>query len=151
MQAKPPASSPSVSSRMSRQLRRDTQPELLVRRILHSRGVRYRIDTSPEPGLRCKADLVWRGLRLAVFIDGCFWHGCPEHATRPKANEAWWAHKLDANVQRDRRTDTELTSRGWTVMRFWEHEQPTTVADAICGTLVELRGAAKRPRQARRR
>ena len=124
---------------MSRQRRRDTQPELLVRRILHSRGVRYRVNSAPVPGLRTKADLVWKGLRLAVFIDGCFWHGCPEHATRPKANEAWWAEKLDTNVQRDRRTDRELTSRGWTVLRFWEHEQPETAADAICAALSELR------------
>ncbi len=149
MQARPPASSPSVRYRMSRQQRRDTQPEILVRRVLHSRGVRYRVDAVPEPGLRCKADLVWRGLRLAVFIDGCFWHGCPEHATRPKANEAWWAEKLDGNIQRDRRTDEELTSRGWTVLRFWEHEQPATVADSICATSAELRAAMKQPAQSR--
>lgn len=145
MQARPPASSPSVRTRMSRQQRRDTQPELLVRRILHSRGIRYRIDVAPESGLRCRADLVWRGLRLAVFIDGCFWHGCPEHATRPKANEAWWAKKLDGNVQRDRLNDSELASRGWKVLRFWEHERPAAVADAICATLAELRGATKCP------
>lgn len=136
---RPAASSASVQSRMSRQRRRDTQPELLVRRILHSRGIRYRVNSVPVLGLRTRADLVWKGLRLAVFIDGCFWHGCPEHATRPKANEAWWAEKLDTNVQRDRRTDRELTSRGWTVLRFWEHEQPETAADAICATLSELR------------
>lgn len=94
--------------------------------------------------MRCRADIVWRGLRLAVFIDGCFWHGCPEHATRPKANGAWWAEKLDGNIQRDRRTDAELTSRGWTVLRFWEHEQPAAVADAICATLTALRTTPER-------
>lgn len=124
---------------MSRQQRRDTEPELLVRRILHSRGVRYRVDTAPEPGLRCRADLVWRRLRLAVFVDGCFWHGCPEHATRPKANQAWWAQKLDANIARDRRIDAYLGNRGWTVMRFWEHEDPVAVADSICAQLSRLR------------
>lgn len=141
MPARPPASSPSVRIRMSKQQRRDTQPEVLVRRILHGRGVRYRIDVAPEPGMRCKADLLWRGLRLAVFIDGCFWHGCPDHATRPKANEAWWADKLDGNERRDRRTDLDLERLGWTVLRFWEHEEPSTVADAICSALEQLRAA----------
>lgn len=131
---------------MSRQRRRDTQPELLVRRILHSRGIRYRVNSAPVPGLRTKADLLWKGLRLAVFIDGCFWHGCPEHATRPKANEAWWAEKLEGNIHRDRRTDLELTNRGWTVLRFWEHEEPDASADAICTKLAELR-AKKRSAQ----
>ena len=125
---------------MSKQRRRDTAPELMVRRILFSRGVRYRVDARPEPDLRCKADIMWRGCRLVVFIDGCFWHGCPVHATRPKANEEWWARKLDGNVQRDRRIDAELTLRGWTVLRFWEHEDPSSVADAICIELATLRG-----------
>lgn len=141
---RPPASSPTVRARMSRQQRRDTKPELSVRRILHGRGIRYRVDAAPEIGMRCKADLLWRGLRLAVFIDGCFWHGCPEHATRPKANEVWWAEKLDGNIQRDRRTDAELTSLGWRVLRFWEHEPAESVADVICGVLAELRGPSDR-------
>lgn len=127
---------------MSRQRSSDTQPELLIRRILHSRGIRYRVNTVPECGLRCKPDIAWRGLRLAVFIDGCFWHSCPQHATRPKANEEWWAQKLDGNVQRDRRTDAELADRGWTVLRFWEHEEPGAVADAICVALAQLRQQA---------
>ena len=140
MSVRPPASSDQVRSRMSRQRRSGTQPELLVRQLLHARGIRYRVNAAPEQGLRCKADIVWRGLHLAVFIDGCFWHGCPNHATRPKANEEWWAQKLDANVARDRRTDSELAARGWTVLRFWEHEEPGAVADAICAKLVQLRG-----------
>lgn len=143
---RPAASSASVQSRMSRQRRRDTKPELLVRQTLHARGIRYRVNATPEPGMRCRADILWRGLRLAVFIDGCFWHGCPVHATRPKANGGWWAEKLDGNIQRDRRTDLELTNRGWTVLRFWEHERPSTCADAICTKLAELR-AVKRSAQ----
>lgn len=139
MSARPAASSVAVSGRMARQRRRDTTAELSVRRILHSRGIRYRVDVAPEPGMRCKADLCWRGLRLAVFIDGCFWHGCPVHATRPKANEAWWAQKLDGNALRDRRTDAALKELGWTVLRFWEHENPADVADEICWTLAALR------------
>lgn len=85
--------------------------------------------------MRTRADIAWRGLGLAVFIDGCFWHGCPEHATRPAANADWWAQKLDANIARDRRTDAALAQRGWTVRRFWEHQPPDAVADEI---MVEL-------------
>lgn len=141
MTARPVASSVSVRSRMSRQRRRDTQAEMLVRQLLHARGVRYRVDARPEPDLRCKGDILWRGLRLIVFIDGCFWHACPDHATSPRANGDWWASKLAENVRRDRRTDSELAARGWTVLRFWEHEEPAAVADAICARLDQLRGA----------
>lgn len=116
---------------MSKQKRRDTRAELLVRRELHSRGTRFRVDAKPEPDLRVRGDIVWRGLKLIVFIDGCFWHGCPDHATRPAANAEWWATKLDGNIARDRRTDAELRRRGWTVLRFWEHEEPSAVADQI--------------------
>jgi len=138
---RPAASSALVRSRMRNQRRRDTQPELAVRRILHSRGIRYRVDTRPESDLRCKADLVWKGLHLVIFIDGCFWHGCPTHATRPKANQDWWAKKLDGNMERDRRADAELGARGWKVLRFWEHERPEEVADVICGQLAVLRSS----------
>jgi DNA mismatch endonuclease (patch repair protein) len=139
--SRPAASSDSVRSRMSKQRRRDTQAELLVRQLLHARGIRFRVDAQPEPDYRCKADIMWKALHLIVFIDGCFWHGCPEHATRPRANREWWAQKLDANIQRDRRTDAVLAARGWTVLRFWEHEKPAAVADVICSQLTELRGA----------
>ena len=97
--SRPVASSDSVRSRMSKQRRRDTQAELLIRQLLHARGIRYRVDARPEPDYRCKADIMWRSLRLIVFVDGCFWHGCPDHATRPRANSEWWAQKLDANIQ----------------------------------------------------
>lgn len=124
---------------MSRQKRRDTKAELLVRRELHSRGVRFRVDVKLEDGLRTRGDIVWRGLNLVVFVDGCFWHGCPQHATRPSANAAWWAAKLDANIARDRRTDAALRARGWTVLRFWEHQSATEVADEIVSKLEERR------------
>lgn len=139
MSIRPAASSTSVSARMSKQRRRDTGAELLVRHLLHARGVRYRVDVRLEKDFRCKADMAWKTLRLAVFIDGCFWHGCPEHATKPRANEEWWRRKLEGNVARDRRIDAELAARGWSVMRFWEHEEPAVVADAICEKLDELR------------
>ena len=111
-----------------------------VRQRLHARGVRYRVDARPEPDLRYKGDIIWRCLRLVVFIDGCFWHVCPDHATTPRANGDWWARKLAENVRRDRRTDSDLAARGWMVLRFWEHEDPVAVTDAICARLGQLRG-----------
>lgn len=96
---------------------RDTPAELAIRRVLHARGFRYRVDVSPEKGLRRKADIVFRSARVAVFVDGCFWHKCPEHGSAPKANAAWWRDKLNANVWRDRDTDARLTEAGWTVVR----------------------------------
>ncbi|MBD1320573.1 very short patch repair endonuclease [Gordonia hankookensis] len=146
MSYRPPASSESVRSRMSEQRRRDTAAELRVRRRLHARSVRFRVDVKPESDLRAKGDIVWRGLKLIVFIDGCFWHGCPEHATRPRANAEWWAEKLDNNVRRDRRTDADLSDRDWHVLRFWEHEDPNEVADVICAKLDELRSAGRSQR-----
>ena len=123
---------------MQQQRRRDTKPEIEVRRRLHAAGLRFRVDVKPEPDLRVRADIVWRGRRIAVFLDGCFWHGCPTHGTRPKTNADWWSAKLAANVARDRRTDEELTSRGWRVLRYWEHEPPADVAadlfEAVRGT-----------------
>lgn len=116
---------------MRRQRRRDTAPELAVRQRLHAADIRYRIDTRLESGLRARGDIVWRGLQLVVFIDGCYWHGCPVHATSPKANAEWWRAKLDANVDRDRRTDKVLHECGWTVLRFWEHENPVDVVNSI--------------------
>lgn len=135
----PAASSAAVRRRMSRQRQKDTKAELLVRRELHARGLRYRVNSKLESDLRTRADIAWRTLRVAVFIDGCYWHGCPMHATRPKANADWWAEKLDANVRRDRRADEALASRGWTVLRFWEHEEPDDVCNRIAATLVSRR------------
>lgn len=124
---------------MSRQKSRDTAPEIAVRRLLHARGVRYRVDVKLEPDMRTRADLAWRGLKLAVFIDGCFWHGCPEHATRPAANRDWWAQKLDANIARDRRTDDTLRKRGWVVRRFWEHQSPGEIADELIKEIRDIK------------
>ncbi|MCK0517650.1 very short patch repair endonuclease [Williamsia sp. DF01-3] len=129
---------------MSRQRRKNTAPEVEVRRELHARGVRFRTDVKLERDLRTRADIAWRRLKLAIFIDGCFWHGCPEHATRPAANAEWWAVKLDGNIARDRRTDAILADRGWTVLRFWEHQAPADVADAIVAVLRGLRNEGNR-------
>jgi len=119
---RPPASSADAEVRMKRQLRRDTEPELAIRRLLHSRSVRYRVDARLELDLRVRGDIVLRGIKVVVFVDGCFWHGCPIHATAPRANAEWWREKLDANATRDRRTDVALTTRGWTVMRLIRNE-----------------------------
>lgn len=124
-------SSPSVSARMSRQASRDTTQEVAVRRILHAAGLRYRVNL-PVPGMRRRTiDIAFTRARIAVFLDGCFWHGCPQHATRPKANAEWWRLKLEKNIARDRDTTLHLEGSGWTVLRFWEHESPDEVARRV--------------------
>lgn len=128
---RPPASSRQVRDRFERQARRDTAPEMALRRELHRRGLRYRVDRAPIAGLRSRADVVFVRQRVAVFVDGCFWHGCPEHGTLPKSNAAWWADKLQANAERDRRVTRRLEDEGWKVIRAWEHEDPSAVADRI--------------------
>ena len=127
----PPASSPAVRDRMSTQATRDTGPEMALRRELHGRGLRYRVNRRPDPTVRCTADIVFSRAKVAVFVDGCFWHRCPEHGTLPKANAQWWVAKLEGNAERDRRTDAELTRRGWLVLRFWEHTPTETAADEV--------------------
>ena len=116
---------------MSLARRRETRPELELRTVLHARGLRYRV-VYPVPGQRRRTiDVAFTRQRLAVFVDGCFWHGCPEHGTSPSRNSAWWQTKLAANRARDRDTDAVLQSLGWRVLRVWEHEPPHEVADVI--------------------
>ncbi len=120
---------------MRKQRRVDTQPELSLRRVLHSRGHRYRVGW-PVPGRpRRTIDLAFLGPRVAVFVDGCFWHSCPEHATSPQANRTWWAEKLRRNADRDADTDHLLELLGWTVVRVWEHEAVTQAASRVEATL----------------
>lgn len=111
--------------------RRDTAAEVAVRRLLHVRGLRYRIDRRVLPDLPRRADLVFVTARVAVFVDGCFWHSCPRHRTIPKANRTWWLEKLARNRRRDRETDRRLRDAGWRVERVWEHEEPATAAARI--------------------
>lgn len=125
------ASSPGVRSRMQLQRTRDTVPELAVRRLLHAAGLRYRVDRAPLPGLRRRADIVFGPARVAVYVDGCFWHGCPEHSTLPKSNAVWWREKIERTRARDRDTDTRLVSAGWQVVRIWEHDYPATAAGKV--------------------
>ena len=131
MPAHPGASSPELSERMSTFPRRDTTPELELRRELWRRGLRYRVDRPLDGKRRRRADLTFVGPRVVVFVDGCFWHGCPEHGTSPKANAEWWSEKLARNVARDADTDEFLTAQGWTVLRFWEHEDVLAAADQV--------------------
>ncbi len=127
----PTASSREVSARMSRQANRDTTPELAVRRLLHAAGHRYRLHRR-VPGMpRRTIDIAFPGPKVAVFLDGCFWHGCPQHATSPKANGEWWREKLEKNMSRDSETNARLMAEGWDVLRFWEHESPDAVAAKV--------------------
>jgi len=116
---------------MQRQRRRDTNCEIAVRRAAHALGLRYLVHRRPVPTLRREADLVFPRRRVAVFIDGCFWHGCPDHRAAPAANREWWAAKLARNVERDRDTDRHLQQAGWVVVRVWEHEDPAAAAQRI--------------------
>lgn len=127
----PPASSTNTRERMEAQPRRDTTPEILLRRELHRRGLRYRIDRKPVQSLHRRADIVFGPARVAVFVDGCFWHLCPEHGTWPRSNAAWWRDKLARNRERDRETDRKLAEAHWTVVRVWEHESPIEAADRV--------------------
>jgi len=132
---KPPVTDAATSARMSRQRRTGTAPETALRRELHRRGRRYFVDRAPLPGLRRRADLVFPRHRVAVYVDGCFWHCCPEHATYPRNNAQWWAEKLAGNVARDRDTDARLGAAGWTVVRVWEHEDAAEAADRVQAAL----------------
>jgi len=125
---RPEASSEQVSAQMKRMPREDSGPELRLRRILHSRGLRYRTNLRGLPGT---PDLVFSATKIAVFVDGCFWHQCPEHGTMPKANGDWWREKLDRNVERDRRVDGELEELGWLPIHVWEHDDPDLAADQV--------------------
>jgi DNA mismatch endonuclease (patch repair protein) len=124
-----------TSARMARQRRTGTAPETALRTELHRRGLRYFVDRAPLPGLRRRAYLVFPRRKVAVYVDGCFWHRCPEHATYPKNNAEWWAEKLAGNVARDRDTDARLTAAGWLVVRIWEHENSVAAADRVQSAL----------------
>lgn len=127
----PAASSPEAAERMRANRRRDTKPELELRRALHARGWRFRVDLAVLPGLRRRADIVFTKRRVVVFVDGCFWHACPLHGTKPKANAEFWAEKLAANRRRDADTDDRLRNAGWLVLRVWEHEDVQTGVNRI--------------------
>lgn len=121
---------------------RDTTPELRVRSAVHRSGLRFRVAARPLPELRRTADLVFRPAKVAVFIDGCFWHGCTEHYVEPKTNADYWSAKIARNTQRDLDTNQRLREAGWVVLRYWEHEPIDDVAQEIVDIV-----SARRQRQ----
>lgn len=140
------ASSPATRATMVGNRSRDTKPEMAVRRRAHARGLRYRVDIRPEPTLNRRADLVFTRAKVALFVDGCFWHGCPEHHTVSKTNARYWATKVAGNMARDAETDRLLTAAGWTIIRAWEHEEPDAVVEHLAAVLAK----ANKPRTNRR-
>lgn len=123
---------------------RDTGPELALRRELHARGLRYRVAARPIRDFRRTADVVFRPAKVAVFVDGCFWHSCPEHGSRPSTNVDYWTPKLARNVERDRDTDSRLAEEGWLVIRVWEHDETGPAAERIESVVRKRRGAPER-------
>ena len=121
--------------------RRDTGPELALRRLLHAAGLRYRVDAPIRTERRLvRPDVVFTRRRLAVFVDGCFWHQCPEHGTRPKDPTGYWTPKLQRNVERDRETTEALEEAGWVVLRIWEHVPPVDAAAQVIRQVAGLSG-----------
>lgn len=129
-QARPSSAHAVATMRANR--RTDTSPERALRSELHRRGLRYRVDLPLRVGdKRTRPDVVFTRARVAVFVDGCFWHGCPEHGTMPRANRAFWSKKLADNARRDRAQTDALERAGWRVVRVWEHEPPADAADRV--------------------
>lgn len=145
----PPAGSWSSSAANRKTMQanrsRDTRPELAVRTAVFATGLRYRVAIRPLPAVRRSADLVFTRARVAVFLDGCFWHGCPDHFHLPATNAAYWGPKIAANAARDAETDRLLAAAGWTVLRFWEHTVALEAATRIEGVVRERLAALRRP------
>jgi DNA mismatch endonuclease, patch repair protein len=116
------ASSPRVRKVMQATPSRDTAPEKALRSIMHRMGLRFRKDIEPIEGVRCKADVVFRKAKVCVFVDGCFWHGCPKHFRPPKTNTEWWLEKVQDNQERDTKKTMLIKKHSWMVLRYWEHE-----------------------------
>ena len=134
----PAASSPAIRRVMQTNVPRDTTPEVVLRSALHHVGLRYRKDVSPESSLKCKADIVFRRERICIFVDGCFWHGCPRHFQTPGTNSSWWEEKINDNRRRDRVKRRRLREHGWAVMRVWEHEITTSNLHHVVGRIVSI-------------
>jgi DNA mismatch endonuclease (patch repair protein) len=133
------ASSPGVRTCMQANKGRDTKPELALRSAVHALGLRYRVGIRPLKQVRRTADLVFTRAKVAVFLDGCFWHGCPEHHTVAATNAQFWADKVEGNRQRDRDTDRRLAEAGWLSVRIWEHEDPVEAARRVKSVVDERR------------
>jgi len=137
------ASSPAASRRMTKVRQTGTKAEMALRTALHRLGLRYRVNYQVLKRPRRVADLAFTKLKIAVFVDGCFWHGCPEHASWPKSNSEFWQQKIEANRARDADTDAKLKEIDWTVIRIWEHECPEMAANAIKTIIDFKRNEAK--------
>jgi DNA mismatch endonuclease (patch repair protein) len=127
----PWATSPAVRQVMRGNRKRDTRPELLLRRALHALGLRYRVASRPLPDRPWTADIVFLRAKIAVFVDGCYWHGCPDHYSPPRTNAGYWGPKIERNRQRDTLVDAELQAAGWTCVRIWEHEANEVAVAAV--------------------
>lgn len=138
-------SSSETSRRMSKVRQTGTDAEISLRRELYRRGLRYRVNYEVLKKPRRVADVAFPGLRIAIFVDGCFWHGCPEHATWPKKNAEFWRQKIETNRLRDGDTNERLRSLGWTVLRFWEHESPTEAAAIVSCAVAKARSIPRAP------
>lgn len=136
------ASSEGTRASMRANKSRDTKPELALRRAVHRRGMRYRVVARPIKELRRTADLVFTRAKVAVFVDGCFWHGCPVHHTVAVRNAGYWAAKVERNRTRDADTDERLREAGWEVVRIWEHEDPEEAASRVEAAVLAARRAA---------
>lgn len=125
---------------------RDTGPEMRLRSLLHREGLRFRVSPLVRiDGRRIRPDLAFIRWKVGVFVDGCFWHACPEHGTTPKSNAAYWVAKIEGNRTRDRLNDESLRAAGWTVVRAWEHEEPSDVAKRVHAALRQAQdGGARR-------
>lgn len=128
-----------VSAQMARMPTKSTGPEVRLRRAMHELGLRFRLHPPDLPG---RPDIVLTRAHIAVFVDGCFWHGCPKHGTAPKNNSRWWSEKIAANAARDRTKDEELERMGWLVIHVWEHEPPEAAAVDIRRQWLDRTGSA---------
>jgi len=140
----PHPSSPGRSANMRANRRADTKPELALRRALHTLGYRYRKDYRLvlDGGAKVRPDIAFTARRVAVFVDGCFWHACPQHGRNPAVNDWYWSPKLARNVQRDRAADEALAAAGWQVVRVWEHE---SLEDAMAAVIAAVGARPSRP------
>ncbi len=133
--SKPTPSSIAALDRMRAAKPRDTAPEKALRSELHKRGLRFRVDVRPIKELNRRADIIFRSAKVAVFVDGCFWHGCPIHGTQAKANAEFWKNKIKQNQIRDEDTNKQLKKVGWKIVRVWEHENPEKASEKILDTI----------------
>lgn len=131
-------SSPDASRRMAKVRQKETGAEVALRQEMYRIGLRYRVDYEVLRKPRRVADVAFPGRKIAVFVDGCFWHGCPEHATWPKQNAEFWREKIEANQRRDADTNERLRSLGWTVLRFWSHESPNEASRTIAHMVAKV-------------